>query len=164
MNDRSMRTLNLVFRFILELVVLVALFLWGLSVSDQLIVLVLALGAPAIVIGVWGLFVAPKASRRLPDPHAWRSRSSSSAPACWPSWPPVSCLLAVLLAAAVALNLGLMFVGPARLLAPIGPAAPGVDSSGALGPGSDAGAGSWLVRLRIAPIEGLAVAPVRAAG
>ena len=70
MNEGSMRGLNLVFRFVLELVVLVALFLWGVSVSGELIVqVVLGLGAPAIALTVWGLFVAPKASRRLPDPQ-----------------------------------------------------------------------------------------------
>lgn len=70
MNERSMRSLNLVFRFILELVVLVALFLWGVSVSGELFVeLVLGLGAALAAIAVWGVFVAPKASRRLPDPQ-----------------------------------------------------------------------------------------------
>jgi len=70
MNERSIRSLNLVFRFILELVVLVALFLWGISVSGELVVqIVLGVGAPAMTMIVWGLFVAPKASRRLPDPQ-----------------------------------------------------------------------------------------------
>jgi hypothetical protein len=70
MSERSMRNLNLVFRFVLELVVLVALFLWGVSVSGELIIqVVLGLGAPALALVTWGLFVAPKASRRLPDPQ-----------------------------------------------------------------------------------------------
>ena len=69
MDERSMRGLNLAFRFILELLALVALFLWGTSVSDDLPVqLVIGLGAPVIVIVLWSLFVAPKASRRLSDP------------------------------------------------------------------------------------------------
>lgn len=64
-----MRKLNLAFRFILEMVALVALFLWGMSMSDSLPVqLLLALGTPVIVMVIWGLFVAPKATRRLPDP------------------------------------------------------------------------------------------------
>ncbi len=37
MDERSMRGLNLAFRFILELLALVALFLWGTSVSDDLV-------------------------------------------------------------------------------------------------------------------------------
>jgi hypothetical protein len=111
MDERSMRTLNLVFRFILEIVVLVALFLWGLSVSDQLIIdLVLALGAPAVVIVVWGLFVAPRASRRLPDPRRLAVEIvvfGAGVVAFLAAGQP---LLAVLLAAAVAINLGLMFM------------------------------------------------------
>jgi hypothetical protein len=64
-----MRRLNLGFRFILEMLALVALFLFGLSLSDDLPVqLVLAICLPLLAMTVWGLFVAPKASRRLDDP------------------------------------------------------------------------------------------------
>jgi hypothetical protein len=69
MDERSMRSFNLVFRFVLELLALLALFLWGTSLSDDLAVqVILGLGAPLLVVIVWALFVAPKASRRLPDP------------------------------------------------------------------------------------------------
>ena len=69
MNERTMMSLNLALRFILEMVVLVALFVWGISVSDELILQVLfGVGFPLVAVIVWGLFVAPKASRRLPDP------------------------------------------------------------------------------------------------
>ena len=69
MSERSMRGLNLAFRFILELIVLAALFLWGMSLSDSLPVqLILGLGMPIVVMAVWGGFVAPKAARRLEDP------------------------------------------------------------------------------------------------
>lgn len=69
MDERSMKHLNLAFRFILELLVLVGLFLWGTSLSDDLpIALIIGLGAPVVVMVVWGSFVAPRASRRLPDP------------------------------------------------------------------------------------------------
>jgi hypothetical protein len=69
MTERSMRELNLAFRFVLEIVVLLALALWGFSASGELIVrLLLGLGAPAIAIAVWATFVSPKAPRRLPDP------------------------------------------------------------------------------------------------
>jgi hypothetical protein len=111
MDERSMRTLNLVFRFILELVVLAALFLWGLSVSDQLIVdLALALGAPAIVIVVWGLFVAPRASRRLPDPRRLAVEIVIFGAGVFAFLAAGQALLAILLAAAAAINLGLMSV------------------------------------------------------
>ena len=69
MNESSMKRLNLVFRFVLEMFVLVALFLFGLGLSDELVIsLVPALILPVIVMTVWGLFVAPKANRRLDDP------------------------------------------------------------------------------------------------
>ena len=69
MSERSMRDLNLAFRFLLELVVLAALAIWGLSASTDLLVqLVLGLGAPAVAIAIWSTFVSPKAPRRLDDP------------------------------------------------------------------------------------------------
>jgi hypothetical protein len=69
MDERSMRRANLAFRFVLEMIVLVALILWGFAMSDDLLVqLLLAVGSVVIVMAVWGLFVAPKASRRLADP------------------------------------------------------------------------------------------------
>lgn len=69
MSEAKMRNLNLAFRFILELTVLVALFLLGVSLSDEVIVqIVLGIGLPLLAMTVWGLFVAPKSVRRLPDP------------------------------------------------------------------------------------------------
>jgi hypothetical protein len=69
MTERSMRDLNLAFRFVLELIVLAALAIWGFGASDELIVsLVLGLGAPALVIVIWATLVSPKAPRRLEDP------------------------------------------------------------------------------------------------
>lgn len=69
MSERAMRNLNLAFRFILELAVLVGLFLFGVSLSDTLVIqIVLGLGIPVAAMTTWGLFVAPKATRRLPDP------------------------------------------------------------------------------------------------
>jgi Protein of unknown function (DUF2568) len=111
MDERPMRTLNLVFRFVLELVVLVALFLWGVSVSDQLIVqVVLGLGAPAIVIVVWGLFVAPRASRRLPDPQRLALEIVVFGAGVLAFVAAGQLLLGLLLAAAAALCLGLMWM------------------------------------------------------
>jgi hypothetical protein len=69
MSERTMRNLNLGFRFILEMAVLVALFLWGTSISGEFLVqVVLGLAFAAVAVVVWGLFVAPRAARRLPDP------------------------------------------------------------------------------------------------
>jgi hypothetical protein len=110
MSDRTLRSLNLAFRFILELVVLVALFLWGVSVSGELIVqVVLGLGAPAMVIGVWGAFVAPRASRRLPDPQRLAVEIVIFGAGVLAFAATGELILALLLAAAAALNLFLMW-------------------------------------------------------
>jgi hypothetical protein len=69
MDERTMRSLNLAFRFVLELTVLVALFMAGMSLSSDLLIgTALGLGLALVAIAIWGLFVAPKASRRLEDP------------------------------------------------------------------------------------------------
>jgi len=105
-----MRRLNLVFRFLLEIVVLVALFLWGISVSDQLILQALfGLGAPAVVVAVWALFVAPKASRRLPDPQRLAVEVVVFGAGVLAFLAAGHLPLAILLAVAAGLNLWLMF-------------------------------------------------------
>jgi hypothetical protein len=53
-------------RFFLELAGLAAVAYWGVTVGDGLLQQVV--GAVALVAGVWGLFLAPKAVRRLDDP------------------------------------------------------------------------------------------------
>ena len=58
-----MKPLNLGLRFVLELCMLVALGIWGFSEN-----LVLGIAAPLAAAVVWGLWIAPKASRRLRDP------------------------------------------------------------------------------------------------
>jgi len=64
-----MRNLNGAFRFVLELLVLLALLLFGLGASDDLLVsLPVAIVLIVIVVAIWGLFVAPKATHRLADP------------------------------------------------------------------------------------------------
>src|SRR5215203_3091530 len=55
-------------RFLLELAVLAALAYWGFAEFDGVVQWVLGLGAPLLVGGVWGAFVAPKASRPTVDP------------------------------------------------------------------------------------------------
>jgi hypothetical protein len=56
-------------RFLLELAGLAAVAYWGVAVGDGLLQQVaLAVGAVVLLAGVWGLFVAPKAVRRLDDP------------------------------------------------------------------------------------------------
>ena len=58
-----MKPLNLGLRFVLELCTLVALAVWGFSEN-----IVLGVAAPLAAAVVWGLWIAPKATRRLRDP------------------------------------------------------------------------------------------------
>lgn len=55
-----MKLLNLTVRFACEIAALVALVWWGWPLVGWLVALV--------VVVMWGLVVAPKASHRLPDP------------------------------------------------------------------------------------------------
>jgi hypothetical protein len=55
-------------RFLLELAALAALAYWGFAEFDGVAQWVLGLGAPLLAAGVWGTFVAPKASRPTVDP------------------------------------------------------------------------------------------------
>ena len=105
-----MRSLNLVFRFILEMVVLVSLLLWGFGASDQLLVqLILGLGAPAIVIVLWGTFGSPKAPRRLEDPARLALEVVVFGIGALAFVASGQAILGVLLAAAAAISLTLMF-------------------------------------------------------
>lgn len=60
---------NLAFRFVLEIASLIALAYggWrlGSGISGQLL---LALGAPLTFVAIWGVFISPKAPRRIADP------------------------------------------------------------------------------------------------
>jgi hypothetical protein len=58
-----LKPLNLGLRFVLELCMLVALGIWGFSEN-----FVLGIDAPLAAAVVWGLWIAPKATRRLDDP------------------------------------------------------------------------------------------------
>jgi hypothetical protein len=64
------RSANLTLRFALELTALAALGLWGFGAAEGALGIVFGLGAPLVAALVWGVLVAPHASRRLPDP--WR--------------------------------------------------------------------------------------------
>lgn len=69
MTEPTMRNLNAAFRFVLEMLALLAIFLFGIGASDDLLIaLPVAVALVAIVLAIWGLFVAPKASHRLDDP------------------------------------------------------------------------------------------------
>ncbi|GAA1616852.1 YrdB family protein [Actinoplanes couchii] len=59
----------LVARFLTELVLFAALAYAGAVLPDQLALqIAFAVAAPAVAITVWGLYLAPRAERRLPEP------------------------------------------------------------------------------------------------
>jgi hypothetical protein len=63
------KALNLALAFLLELCLLAALGYWGFRVgSGGIARIMLGVGAPAVVIVIWSIFLAPTSSRRLRDP------------------------------------------------------------------------------------------------
>ena len=66
--DITLKSANLALAFLLELGILAALAYWGVRTGDGLgMQIVLGLGAPLLVAVVWGLWLAPRARRRLPN-------------------------------------------------------------------------------------------------
>ncbi len=60
---------NLAAAFLLELCALAALGYWGFQTGESTLVkIILGIGAPLLLIVVWGKFLAPKSSTRLRDP------------------------------------------------------------------------------------------------
>ena len=65
----ALRGANDVLAFVLELAALAALAVWGFTLDAAWpLRLVLGLGAPILMIVVWGLLLAPRAARRLVMP------------------------------------------------------------------------------------------------
>ncbi len=62
------KSTNLILRFALELTALVSLGYWGFVAAENgLLKVLLGIGLPLIAAVIWGLFVSPKAKRRLPE-------------------------------------------------------------------------------------------------
>lgn len=57
--DLNGNTINLAVRFILEIIGLIALGLWGWGIGDGLVKFVLGLGIPMIAAAIWGIFAVP---------------------------------------------------------------------------------------------------------
>jgi hypothetical protein len=101
---------NLGVRFLLELCLLAAWAVIGWHVGGQVVVrVVLAVLLPSLAATAWGLWVAPRATRRLDDPARFAveamlfaGASAGLAVAGWPLW-------GGLLAAAYAVNVALGF-------------------------------------------------------
>jgi Protein of unknown function (DUF2568) len=60
------RAANLALKFLLELFAIAALAYWGATSADGVLAVVLAVGAPALFIVLWGRFAAPRSAHRLP--------------------------------------------------------------------------------------------------
>ncbi len=64
-----LKNANLALAFILELCALAAFGYWGFSTGNGLLLqIVLGIGAPLLMIVVWGIFLAPMSTRRLRPP------------------------------------------------------------------------------------------------
>ena len=56
---------NLALKFVLELAAFAALAVWGATVGDGAVQVLVAVAAPLTAIVLWGVFAAPKSSSRL---------------------------------------------------------------------------------------------------
>jgi hypothetical protein len=66
MRSEMARASNLALKFLLELAAFASFAFWGASVGSGAVSVALAIAAPAVAIGLWGLFAAPRSKRRLP--------------------------------------------------------------------------------------------------
>lgn len=67
-----MKSVNLALAFVLELAALAAFAYWGFNTGDSSLVhVVLGLGVPVLAAALWGIFAAPKSSRRLQGGAWW---------------------------------------------------------------------------------------------
>jgi len=65
----ALKNINLALAFLLELCMLAALGYWGFTLDQGLAVRVgVGLGVPILAAVVWGIWMAPKAARPLPEP------------------------------------------------------------------------------------------------
>jgi hypothetical protein len=108
---------NAALRFGLELCGLAGLAYWGFSTNETLTGdLVAGIGAPLAVALAWGAWVAPKAPYRLHDPARLLLEALLLGVAAAALADADATLLAFLLAAAVAVNIPVMFLlGQRRL-------------------------------------------------
>jgi hypothetical protein len=61
----GLKATNLALKFVLELAALAAFAYWGATIAGGFWAVLLAVAVPATAAFVWGLFAAPRASRRL---------------------------------------------------------------------------------------------------
>jgi hypothetical protein len=61
----ALNAANLALKFLLELAAFAALAWWGATVGSGVVSVLVAVAAPLAAVVLWGLFAAPRASRRL---------------------------------------------------------------------------------------------------
>lgn len=105
------RNTNLALAFVLELGMLAALCYWGFVAGNGILQkLALGLGTPLVAAVIWGLFAAPRASRRLTGTSLFALKAllfCLASVALWAAGLPV---LAAVFIAVVALNAILLYV------------------------------------------------------
>lgn len=118
MTSAVARGANLTVRFALELCMLAALGFAGFQLGDGLVAqIALAIALPLAAAVLWGAAIAPKARRRAPDPGRAVLELLVFAAATIGLTVTGHPLLASILAAAVLVNIGLMFACGQRLTA-----------------------------------------------
>ncbi|MGE7884620.1 YrdB family protein [Bacillus sp. NPDC094077] len=66
----SIKHINLVIRFFLELCALASLCYWGFRFWENVYVkYVFGIGSPLLFAIIWGIYIAPKASLKMPEPY-----------------------------------------------------------------------------------------------
>jgi len=66
---KTVQSVNLLLRFLLELAILAAIAFWGFSAWDNVgLKLATGVGIPLVIAAFWALFMAPSARRRLRSP------------------------------------------------------------------------------------------------
>ncbi|MFJ8526695.1 YrdB family protein [Bacillus sp. NPDC094106] len=64
------KSVNLAIRFLLELCALASLSYWGFQVGESVYTkFIFGIGSPLLFAILWGTFIAPKASLKLPEPY-----------------------------------------------------------------------------------------------
>lgn len=114
-----MAGLNLAIRFLLELAGIAALAYWGWTATDNVTMrLVLGLGAPALLIVLWSLVVAPRATNPIPQQQRMLIGSGLLEVAALALFLAGQPLLALAFAVLIVLNLALMIAlgGPETTL------------------------------------------------
>jgi hypothetical protein len=61
----ALKMLNLALAFFLELAALAAFAYWGFTANSGVLAVLLGVGAPLLLAVVWGLYLAPRSSKRL---------------------------------------------------------------------------------------------------